>query len=323
MRKYAIAAIMLILSHHSPGAEPGVACLGQVIAGERSVTLAAPGGSVVLKLLVKRGDRVEAGAELARLRDYGICEASVTRAEREIAHTKTTLALVAAGERNELVEAQRAILAAHDASLRMHSRRKERYEALHTNSFVSTDQYEEVLNAFDLANAETLRAKSVLDSLHAGRHEEVHQAEARVAVAEAERDLELARLEAQRIRAPMAGEILAIHSYDGEAIGEAIGDRGILDLADTANMMVLAEVYETDIGRVRLGQKTLIRSPAFDGDIEGAVVEIQRQVQTGRIFPLDPLLRSDRRTIPVRVKPAADKRLEALNNAQVTVIIGP
>ncbi len=319
MRKYALAVIMLILSYRSSAAEPGVACIGQVIAGERSITLAAPDGSVVSQLLVKRGDRVEAGTELARLRDYEICEAAVTRAEREIVLAKATLDLVAAGERDELVEAQRAVLAARDASLRMHARRKERYEALHTNSFVSTDQYEEVMNAFDLANAETLRAKSILDSLGAGRIEEVRQAEARVAVAEAERDLELTRLEAQRIRSSMAGEILAIHSYDGEAIG----DRGILDLADTANMMVLAEVYETDIGRVRLGHKALIRSPAIEGDIEGTVVEIQRQVETGRIFPLDPLLRSDRRIIPVRIKPAADKRLATLNNAQVTVIISP
>ncbi len=319
MLKYCFAAAILIFATQAPARDQGVACLGQVVAGNRSLTLAAPAGSVVSRLLIKRGDRVESGAELARLRDYEICEAALARAGQDIALAQASLALVAAGERNELVEAQKSLLAAHEASALMHARRKERYEALHTNFFVSLDQFEEVINAYDLANAEALRAKSILESLHDGRSEAIAEAAARVAVAEAERDLASARLEAQRIRAPMAGDILDIYAYDGEAVGE----KGILDIADTGNMMILAEVYETDIARVRLGQKAIIRSPVFEGEIAGSVVEIQRQVENSRIFPLNPLLRSDRRIIPVRIKPDLPERLATLNNVQVTVILSP
>lgn len=50
--------------------KPKISCLGQIIAGERTLVLSAPEGSILGQLLVKRGDRVARGAELARLRDF-------------------------------------------------------------------------------------------------------------------------------------------------------------------------------------------------------------------------------------------------------------
>lgn len=47
--------------------KPKISCLGQIIAGERTLVLSAPEGSILGQLLVKRGDRVARGAELARL----------------------------------------------------------------------------------------------------------------------------------------------------------------------------------------------------------------------------------------------------------------
>jgi len=48
--------------------KPKISCLGQIIAGERTLVLSAPEGSILGQLLVKRGDRVaRGGAELARL----------------------------------------------------------------------------------------------------------------------------------------------------------------------------------------------------------------------------------------------------------------
>ncbi|WP_234016998.1 biotin/lipoyl-binding protein [Nostoc sp. 'Lobaria pulmonaria (5183) cyanobiont'] len=47
-----------------------------------------------------------------------------------------------------------------------------------------------------------------------------------------------------------AGQIIKIHTR----VGEKISDSGIADLAQTDQMMAVAEVYQIDIGKVKLGQ---------------------------------------------------------------------
>lgn len=294
-----------------------ISCLGQIVGGERTMIIAAPERSVLGRLLVKRSDRVSRGAELARLRDYDEQAAAVDCARREIAVAEAGLALIKRGERPDQVEAQRAIVTSKEAAVRRHQARKDRYAQLHARAIVPDDAYETIEHDFVTAKAELLREKNVLEGMLSGYKEEIRQAAARVALAEANHRREIARLEAQRIRAPIAGKILSINAYPGESIGE----RGILDLADTENMMIVAEVYETDIARVRIGSRARFRSAVFPGEIGGTVVEIERKVETGRIYALDPRHHADRRIVMVRIKPDASARLASFSHAQVTVIL--
>jgi len=294
-----------------------ISCLGQIVAGERTIVLSAPEGAIMGRLLVKRGDQVARGAELARLRDYDAQAAAVDCARRDIHLARAGLTLVQKGERPEQVEAQKAVVAAREAALRMHKAKKERYQQLHAKSIVPDDAYEAVLYDFEAAQADLLREKNVLEGMLSGHKEEIRQAGAKVAVAEANYRRAMALLEAQRIRAPITGRVLSIRAYPGEAIG----DMGILDLADTENMMILAEIYETDISRVRVGNRARIRSTVFEGEIGGQVVEIERKVEAGRIYALDPRRHADRRIVMVRIKPDKPARLAPFSNAQVTIIL--
>jgi len=296
---------------------PKVSCLGQIVAGERTFVLSAPEGSVLGQLLVKRGDRVARGAELARLRDFDTQAAAVESAKKEITLARAGLTLIERGKRPEEVEAQRAVVAAREASLNLHQAKKERYRQLHEKSIVPDDAYEAIAYDYEAARADFMREKNLLTGMLSGRAEEIRQAAAQVDVALANLRLEQARLEAQRIRAPIAGKVLAIKAYPGEAISEA----GILDLADTDNMMILAEVYETDIARVQIGSRARISSTVFAGEMGGKVVEVERQVQAGRVYALDPRRHADRRIVLVRIKPDHPARLVSYTHAQVTVIL--
>ncbi len=48
---------------------------------------------------------------------------------------------------------------------------------------------------------------------------------------------------------PIDGLVLRVHVRDGERPGES----GIIDLGDTRQMQVIAEVYEADAIRLRIG----------------------------------------------------------------------
>ena len=269
------------------------------------------------QLLVKRGDRVAKGAELARLRNFEIQLAAVESARKKILLAQAGYALVKSAERPERISAQQAVVAAREAAVGLHSARKARHEKLLASKAVSTDTYETIHYNYEAARADLLREKSVLSSMVSGREEEIRLAAAHVDVAQANLQLEQARLETERIRAPIDGTVLSVLAYPGEAVGE----QGILELADSDNIMILAEVYETDVAQVKTGSRAQIRSAVFAGEIGAEVMEIEQQVQASRIYPLDPRRHADRRIVLVRIKPDAPARLAAFINAQVTVLI--
>ncbi|WP_310425677.1 efflux RND transporter periplasmic adaptor subunit [Chamaesiphon sp. VAR_48_metabat_135_sub] len=126
-------------------------------------------------------------------------------------------------------------------------------------------------------------------------------------------------LERAYIRTPTAGEILKINTR----MGEKVTDKGIVDLAQTEATIVVAEVYQTDIDRVKLGQKATITSQAFSGELSGVVDRIGLQVNRQNVFSDRPGENLDRRIIEVKIKLDSNdsKRVSSLTNLQVQATI--
>ncbi len=126
-------------------------------------------------------------------------------------------------------------------------------------------------------------------------------------------------LERAYIRTPTAGKILKINTR----MGEKVTDKGIVDLAPTAAMIVVAKVYQTDIDRVKPGQKATITSQAFSGELSGIVDRIGLQVNRQNVFSDRPGENLDRRVIEVKIKldPNDSKRVSSLTNLQVQAAI--
>ncbi|KKZ10802.1 MAG: hypothetical protein TE42_09510 [Candidatus Synechococcus spongiarum SP3] len=123
------------------------------------------------------------------------------------------------------------------------------------------------------------------------------------------------------LRAPMAGTILNILTHEGERPGNS----GVLELGQTDFMEVVAEVYETDISRIRPGQRARITSEhgGFTGELSGQVREISRQVNRRDVFSSDPKDAVDARVVAVRIAldPPASQRVRNLTRMQVLVRI--
>jgi HlyD family secretion protein len=246
-----------------------------------------------------------------------VARAALTRAERNVELARARLAQVKAGERSEVVAAQEALVKARQAEAEFLAARQSRYQQMHDSELIGSDEYEEMCQRLASAQAEVRRELNVLDGYRVGRKEDVVIAERSMAVALAEQEQAAAALEIQVVRAPLAGEILEIHSYSGERVGE----NGLLDLGDTANMMIRAEVYETDIARVHVGDRATVRTQMDGPSTGGKVVEIERQVAASTIYPLNSTDYADRRVIIVHIRPDSSAALEGHNNAQVTVTI--
>jgi HlyD family secretion protein len=122
--------------------------------------------------------------------------------------------------------------------------------------------------------------------------------------------VEHARTELERmvVRAPVNGRVLKIHAYSGEEVGP----RGILELARTDRMYVVAEVYESDISRVRVGQKATVSGDLVPDGIMGTVTQIDAQVTKSELLPSDPAEFADTRVVKVKIQLHNGERVSGL-----------
>jgi HlyD family secretion protein len=162
-------------------------------------------------------------------------------------------------------------------------------------------------------------ANATLDKIAEVRPVDVQAAQAEVdnafsAVKRAQTDLEQAY-----IKAPTAGRILKIHTR----VGEKISDSGIADLGQTEQMVAVAEVYQSDISKVKTGQKAVVKGQGFNGELQGTVSLIGLQVNRQNVFSNQPGENLDKRVIEVKIRltPEDSKRVAGLTNLQVQTAI--
>jgi len=117
--------------------------------------------------------------------------------------------------------------------------------------------------------------------------------------------------------APVDGRILNIKIKPGEDVSSG----HILTMGDTDHMRAVAEVYETDIGRVRIGQTATVSSRALARPISGKVVRIGNMVFKNDVLNVDPAARADARVVEVWIDLDDAVATEQLTNLTVDVII--
>ena len=101
------------------------------------------------------------------------------------------------------------------------------------------------------------------------------------------------------LRAPLDGTVLKINSR----VGERPGESGVLELGAGDQMQAVAEVYESDINRVRVGQTVQLVSEngGFSGSLQARVIRIAPQVRQRSVLSTDPTGDADARVVEVRL----------------------
>ncbi len=169
-----------------------------------------------------------------------------------------------------------------------------------------------------LANARSELARNIrLKRKNMVSAAESEALELQVVIAEAELAQARAMLDRTRVKAPVAGRVIAIHARAGERVGV----NGIMELGRTSEMLVIAEVYETDIGRVRVGQRATAYSPALDAPLTGEVQRVGLKVGKMESLATDPVSRADARVVEVEIRLDDSRRAADLTNLQVEVIL--
>jgi len=108
-----------------------------------------------------------------------------------------------------------------------------------------------------------------------------------------------ADLELSELRSPIDGVVLRVFTQPGERPD----GNGILEVGANQRMEAIAEVYESDIGRIRIGQKVLLESESggFKGTLTARVLRISPQVRQRQVLSTDPSADADARIVEVRL----------------------
>jgi HlyD family secretion protein len=174
------------------------------------------------------------------------------------------------------------------------------------------------------ARLEELRHQFEVDKIDA----EVQLKLARAQLARAQAEFPVASLRSQiavaesrarrlTVFAPIDGRILNIRVKPGEEISEG----PLLSMGDTSRMRAVAEVYETDVARVRIGQAAVVTSRALRGPLAGKVVRVGSMIFKNDVLNVDPAARADARVVEVWIDLEDGAPAERLTNLTVDVLI--
>lgn len=338
-----------------PPKQVEVAALGRLEPQGRVVDVAAPEAGRLGQILVQKGEQVQKGQVLAYMDTYDIRRAERDYAASQLQEAQSELAAQGALGNSQIAEAntrinqvdepQRAAIAAQQAAIESLQAQLDvaiidlnRFRELSENGALSRQEFDRQQATVNQLQADLDNAQATKQRLERERQGNINNAQAQVQsaqankrvaevesrVASAQQNLALAQAQLDRtvIKAPATGQVLDVYLDPGEAVAPS-ENQPILALGNTQQMYVVAEVYETDVGLVKPGQKVTIKSRngAFDQTLTGTVEEIGLQIFKNDVLDDDPAANADARIVEVRIKVDQSAVVAGLTNLQVDVAI--
>lgn len=317
--------------------------------------------SRVNQLLVKEGDLVKVNQVIAILQGRDRAEQQLRDAHANVAIKRAELLKIQQGDVKQAeITAQRATVAELEARIRTETKVKQaaiaqatatirnaqikfqRYSNLEKQGAIKRSEFDDAKEEFEKSTAtlaqtqaeldyttSTLTAQLAKENANLKRLQEVRPVDVEIASRELEQaqirvEQQKAVLDDTLVRVPIAGQILRINTRVGEQVNQ---EAGIAELGRTNQMYVTAEIYETDIVKIRPGQTVTINSEygGFKGEIYGAVDRIGLQIGKSRINQdqNNPNTDINARVVEVsiRLNPEDSKKVATLTGMQVRVQI--
>jgi len=214
------------------------------------------------KLLVDEGEPVKQGQEVAQMvaDDY---EQAVVRVKAEAAAAEATVAALEAGTRKQELKVAEATLQQARAEQRFAEEEVKRTRSLISKKLASQEQVDQAQLKRDVARATVRQAEQKLQLLREGpRQEDIDKAHAeldarRSALKTAEQQLSYTHLVS-----PISGTVTLRQAEAGEVVGAG---QPVFKVAELTRPWVRAYLNETDLARVRLGQKVTVTVDGLPG----------------------------------------------------------
>ncbi len=216
----------------------------------------------VLERLVEEGQTVQEGQILARLEAKDL-EQTLAMRQADAAVTQAALGALQAGSRKEEIEGAKAALDQAAADLKRLEPDAARVRDLHEQGIVSTRDYESTRAALEAARAKVRQVEQQYVLVKKGpRAEDIAQGLARYEQSQQGLALAQTQLGYTTLAAPRSGVVLSVNVEPKEYVAPGTA---VAIIGDLSKVWLRAYVDETDLGRVKVGQKAVLTTDTFPG----------------------------------------------------------
>ena len=244
----------------------------------------------VLTFPFEEGDYLKKGEALLHLnkndetRSVAKANADLKSSEASLEISKTALLLQKNRYKTNLKLSESEVEEAN-VNLKDSLDNKNRQSDLYKKKYTSKESIDKSITNYKV-NKENLtqaiaRLRASKDAIHdiTMKEYEVELASAEVTRRQVALDESSERLEETDIYAPINGVIIQKLVEEGQIISSGIssvsGGTPLAEIADMSRMFIMADVDETDIGEIRVGQKVEVTADAFYGEtFQGKVLRI-------------------------------------------------
>ncbi len=248
----------------------------------------------IKEIAVKRGDKVKQGDVLLTIDDDEY-RARLQAAEAQVATLKARLAELKAGSRPQEIGVSAAAVTSSEATLHNAELDLGRFESLEKQRAISRQDVDRARAARDVARARLDADRKNAELVKIGpRREVIDAAEAQLQQVDANVVAAKTELDYTIMKAPIDGTILEKLAEQGELVTNMNfgGTRGaknsVVTMADLSDLQVEADLNESEISKVKLGQKAEIRLDSnpghtFNGEVDEISPQADRQKGTVQI----------------------------------------
>lgn len=295
IRHWLVVCGCLLLALPGAQAAEKIGALGRIAPAGGVVQLAGPPGAVIEHIRVAEDETVAAGAELATFTSRGVLAMETAMARQRLEAAQRSL--------DKAIEIQtRQIARIESAAAAAVALQRSRLEAAAAGHEFAAGSLARLLEAGpdSYSSQQKEMRQHEVDSARIGR--DVARRELEQLEANRDADLALARLELERLRldrdiqtaqarqqvemaeaqerqatlrAPAAGTVIGILQHEGERTGGG----PIFQLADLSRMVVVAEVFQSDVLRVKRGMTATVTGKSLPAAIGGTVTGVSRVIQ--------------------------------------------
>jgi HlyD family secretion protein len=242
------------------------------VSGNIEVTTVGVGFKVaghVNQRLVDEGETVKKGQIVAKLETADL-ELDVANANAQLLAAQATLAQLTNGSRPQDVSVAQAVLRSAQADKQNAAAEYERMRRLFAQGAISVQDRDRSQTAFATANARADQTAQQLSLVVEGpRREEIDLAAARVEQMKQVQKLAQTRLAYAQITAPVDGVVLSKNIEAGEYVSPGTP---VVTVGDLNQVWLKAYIAETDLGKVKLGQKVTVTTDTYHNKVYNGTI---------------------------------------------------
>jgi HlyD family secretion protein len=300
----------------------GVAAQGRIEPASEKYELAIGLVGTLGAVYVDEGDTVKKGQLLAELVNNDQ-KARVAEAEAQVSLRKAEIEKLLNGARPEERRGAAAQFERTEASLALAKLQVARQRPLAAKGVVTQDTLDQTASSLLVAQANDDGNKAALELINAPpRSEDVAIDRANLALAEGNLAEQRALLEKTQLLSPIDGVVFERYLKTGETISiQPLIP--ILQVGDMRRLRVRAQVDETDIARLELGQRVTVTAPAYpDRRFGGAIARIGQKMGPKTVRSDEPTEKNDTNILSVLIN-LDDPGVRLPSGLRVNVFVGP